>query len=106
MRYILFIFLVGCTSTVAQDGKELQKEREFEELVKKTSNNIQFSLQTQQEASKKQEQIVTQAVSTITTLKTEVVTLKTELVDVKEKLDSVSTDTGSNFILLPIVPKN
>jgi seryl-tRNA synthetase len=103
MKYLAFILLLtGCTTIGAQDGEALAKEREFDELVKKTSANLDLSLSIQAKASEKQTQIVDQTVSKITTLKTEVTQLKTELKDVKEKLDSVSTDTGVSFIILPI----
>jgi seryl-tRNA synthetase len=103
MKYLAFILLLtGCTTIGAQDGEALAKEREFDELVKKTSDNLNLSLAIQSEATKKQENIVKQTVEKITTLKTEVVDLKTELKDVKEKLDSVNNDTAISFNLLPI----
>ena len=103
MKYLVIILLfAGCTTIGAQDDKALAKEREFDELVKKTSANLNLSLATQASASKKQSEIVEQTVAKITTLKIEVVDLKTELKDVKEKLDSVSADTGSAYRILPI----
>lgn len=103
MKYLAFIILLtGCTTIGAQDDSAAAREREFDELVKKTSANLDFSLATQAQASEKQTKIVEQTVAKITTLKTEVVDLKTELTDVKEKLDSVSNDTAISFNLLPI----
>lgn len=103
MKYLaLIILFAGCTTIGAQDGEALAKEREFDELVKKTSANLNLSLATQASASKKQSEIVEQTVNKITTLKTEVTQLKTELKDVKEKFDSVSADTGVSFLVLPI----
>jgi seryl-tRNA synthetase len=103
MKYLAFILLLtGCTTIGAQDGEALAKEREFDELVKKTTNSLNFSLSVQAEASEKQTEIVEQTVSKITTLKTEVTQLKTELKDVKATLDSVSADTGVSFLVLPI----
>lgn len=103
MKYLALILLfAGCTTIGAQDGEALAKEREFDELVKKTSANLDFSLSIQAEATKKQDQIVEQTVTKITTLKTEVTQLKTELNEVKAALDSVSADTGVSFIVLPI----
>lgn len=103
MKYLaLIILFAGCTTIGAQDGKDLAKEREFEELVKKTSANLNISLATQASASEKQTQIVEQTVTKITTLKTEVTQLKTELNEVKAALDSVSADTGVSFLILPI----
>lgn len=103
MKYLALILLfAGCTTIGAQDGEALAKEREFDELVKKTSANLDFSLSIQAEATKKQDQIVEQTVTKITTLKTEVTQLKTELNEVKAALDSVSVDTGVSFLVLPI----
>lgn len=103
MKYLALILLfAGCTTIGAQDGEALAKEREFDELVKKTSANLDFSLSIQAEATKKQDEIVEQTVTKITTLKTEVTQLKTELNEVKATLDSVSADTGVSFLILPI----
>ena len=103
MRYLALILLfAGCTTIGAQDGEALAKEREFDELVKKTSANLNFSLSVQAEATKKQDEIVEQTVSKITTLNTQVTELKTELHEVKAALDSVSLDTGVSFLVLPI----
>lgn len=106
MKYFLLIFLVGCQSITAQkESDTAQKEREFQNLLLKVEANTQASAKVQQEASKKQSQIVTEAVSTIITLKEENKDLKTELNEVKVKLDSVSADTIMPFILLPIPRK-
>ena len=103
MKYLALILLfAGCTTIGAQDGEALAKEREFDELVKKTSANLDFSLSIQAEATKKQDEIVEQTVSKITTLNTQVTELKTELHEVKAALDSVSVDTGVSFLVLPI----
>jgi FtsZ-binding cell division protein ZapB len=59
----------------------------------------------QDKASSKQTELVDQAVETITSLKNEVSNLKTELNEVKAKLDSVTIDSGRNFVLLPISNK-
>lgn len=103
MKYLALILLfAGCTTIGAQDGEALAKEREFDELVKKTSANLDLSLSIQAEATKKQDEIVEQTVSKITTLNTQVTELKTELNEVKAALDSVSVDTGVSFLVLPI----
>lgn len=104
--YILILFAYACQSTTAQKVDEtLKKDQELEALLKKVDANNKFSLQVQAAAQKTQTQIVTQTVEKITTLKEEVTTLKTELNEVKATLDSVNSDTGVNFILLPI-PKD
>lgn len=105
MRYLVFIlFVCGCTEAVADQGKS-QADKRFDELVKKTSNNIEFSLQTQELATKKQTEIVKKTVEQIVTLKEENKDLKVELNETKAKLDSVGTDTLMPFVILPISSK-
>ena len=109
MKYLLIILIpliYGCQTTSAQKVDEsIREDREFEELLSKVETNNKISLQVQAQANETQKKIVTQTVNKITTLKEEVTTLKTELNEVKAALDSVSSDTGVNFILLPI-PKD
>lgn len=109
MKYLLIILIpliYGCQTTTAQKiDPSIQEDREFEELLSKVEANNKLSLEVQAQATETQKKIVTQTVNKITTLKEEVSTLKTELNEVKAALDSVSSDTGSNFILLAI-PKD
>ena len=106
MKYLLIILIpliYGCQNTTAQKiDSSVEEDREFEQLLNKVEANTKISLQVQAQATKAQEKIVTQTVQKITTLNKEVVTLKTELNEAKSALDSVSNDTGVNFILLPI----
>ena len=109
MKYLLIILIpliYGCQTTTAQkvDGS-IQEDREFEELLSKVETNNKFSLEVQAQATETQKKIVKETVQNIINLKEEVTTLKIELNEVKAALDSVSSDTGSNFILLPI-PKD
>ena len=109
MKYLLIILIpliYGCQSTTAQKvDPSIQEDREFEELLSKVETNNKFSLEVQAQATETQKKIVKETVQNITNLKEEVTTLKTELNEAKAALDSISTDTGSNFILLPI-PKD
>jgi hypothetical protein len=109
MKYILIIlipFIYGCQNTTAQKvDPSIKEDREFEELLIKVKTNNTFTLEVQAQATETQKKIVTQTVNKITSLKEEVTTLKLELNEVKAALDSVSSDTGVNFILLPI-PKD
>ena len=103
MRYFLLIFLVGCQSITAQkESDTAQKDREFQNLLLKVEENTKASAKVQEQASKKQSQIVTETVSKIITLKEENKDLKTELDEVKTKLDSATADTIMPFGLLPI----
>lgn len=105
MRYFLLIFLFGCQATAQNESETAKKDREFQDLLLKVEQNTQASAKVQKEASKKQSQIVTEAVNTIVTLKEENKDLKTELNEVKVKLDSANADTIIPFQLLPILPR-
>lgn len=106
MRYFLLIFLVGCQSITAQKESDIaKKDREFQMLLSKVEENTKASAKVQEEASKKQKEIVKETVSKIVTLKEENKGLKIKLNEVKIKLDSISADTIMPFMLLPISNK-
>lgn len=98
MRYLLFIFLYGCSLTAQEPSKEQKIDNEFQLLLNKVNeNNVNSSL-VQKEASKKEKKIITNTINNINNL-------KTELSEVKARLDSINVDTGSSFSLLPISKK-
>jgi len=98
MRYLLFIFLYGCSLTAQEPSKEQKIDNEFQLLLNKVNeNNVNSSL-VQKEASKKEKKIITNTINNINNL-------KSELSEVKARLDSIAIDTGSSFILLPIPKK-
>ena len=105
MRYFLLIFLFGCNATAQNESETAKKDREFENLLSKVEENTKASAKVQEEASKKQTQIVTETVSKIITLKEENKDLKTELNEVKVKLNIANADTIIPFQLLPISHK-
>ena len=102
MKYLLFIFLFGCTASAQNQSEDIKDDIEFQKLMNKVSETNTLSVQVQAKASKKEAELVTKAVATITELKQEVKILKTELSEVKASLDSVSNDSGISFKLLPI----
>lgn len=104
MKYLLFMFLFGC-SLKAQNRVEDLKEKEYRALMSKFNNTLEVSAEVQEQASNKQAELIDQAAETITSLKNEVSNLKTELNEVKAKLDSVTIDSGRSFLLLPISNK-
>ena len=98
MRYLLFIFLYGCSLTAQEPSKEQKIDNEFQLLLNKVNeNNVNSSL-IQKEASKKEKKIITNTINNINNL-------KSELSEVKARLDSIAIDTGSSFSLLPIPKK-
>jgi seryl-tRNA synthetase len=105
MKYLLFIFLFGCTASAQNQSEDIKDDIEFQKLINKVSETNTLSVQVQAKASKKEAELVTKAVATITELKQEVKILKTELSEVKASLDSVSNDSGISFKLLAI-PNN
>jgi seryl-tRNA synthetase len=102
MKYLLFIFLFGCTVSAQKTSEEVAEEREFQQLMSKVAQTNDKSVQVQKAASKKEAELVTKAVATIVAMKSEIKDLKTELNEVKTRLDSVAIDTGGKFVLLPI----
>ena len=105
MKYLLFIFLFGCTASAQNQSEDIKDDIEFQKLMNKVSQTNDLSVQVQAKASKKEAELFTKAVATITELKQEVKILKTELSEVKASLDSVSNDSGISFKLLAI-PNN
>ena len=95
MRYLIFIFLFGCTLTAQEPSKDLMKDAEFEQLLKKVEQTSIDGIKVQEQADKQQKTIINETVNKI-------VSLKNELNEVKSKLDSIDNDTGSKYILLPI----
>ena len=102
MKYLFILFLFGCSVSAQKTSKELQEEREFQQLMSKVAITNNKSAEVQKAATKKEAELVTKAVATIIAMKGEILDLKTELNEVKNKLDSVTIDTGSKFMLLPI----
>jgi hypothetical protein len=98
MRYLLFIFLYGCSLTAQEPSKEQKIDNEFQLLLNKVNENNFNSSLVQKEASKKEKKIITNTINNINNL-------KTELSEVKARLDSITIDTGSSFSLLPIPKK-
>ena len=102
MKYLLFIFLMGCTASAQNQSEDLKDDIEFQKLMNKVTQTNDLSVQVQAKASKKEAELVTKAVATITELKQEVKILKTELSEVKATLDSVNNDTGISYKLFAI----
>jgi hypothetical protein len=95
MRYLVFIFLFGCSVTAQEPNEELNKDADFEQLLKKVEQTSIDGIKVQEQADKQQKTIIKQTVNKI-------VSLKNELNEVKSKLDSLDNDTGTKYILLPI----
>ena len=104
MKYlILIIFFWGCVPAIAnKESDTLKKDKEFDELMKKVSQTNENSIKVQDAATKKEAELVTKAIETITILKEENKELKNEINEIKAKFDSVTNDTLIPFVILPI----
>jgi hypothetical protein len=107
MRYLIITILFwSCVPAIAnKESDALQKDKEFESLMKKVAQTNEFSIKVQEAASKKETELVTKAVETITDLKQENKELKAEINEIKAKLDSASIDTLIPFNISPISNK-
>ena len=99
MKYLTFIFIVflyACQGTTAQPpSKDMQDDRDFQDLLNKVSVTQQASAETQKSAEEKQAKIVDKTV-------TKIVDLKNEVNELKQELNSITSDTARKFKLLPI----
>ena len=99
MRYLIFIFIIflyACQGTTAQSlSKDLQQEKEFQDLLNKVSQTQEATKVVQKSAEEKQSKIVEKTV-------TKIVDLKTEVNELKVELNSINNDTNRKFKLLPI----
>ena len=99
MKYLSFIFIVflyACQGTTAQSpSKDMQEDKEFQDLLNKVSATQEVTAQTQKSAEEKQSKIVDKTV-------TKIVDLKNEVNELKKELNSIHNDTARKFKLLPI----
>ena len=72
MRYLFILFLFGC----GVQAQKIDKDVEFEELMKQVNATNVKSATVLAKATKKEKQLVTNAVATITQMKSEISELK------------------------------
>lgn len=101
---LTFVFsgMLVVGNKVVNKPEVIQRDKEFEELMKDFNQTLSKNKEVQVQADKAKEAIVTQTVSRVAQIKQEVKALKTELNEVKIKLDSVGVDTGSSFSIFAI----
>jgi esterase/lipase len=96
LAFILIVFLYACQGTTAQSpSKDMQEDKEFQDLLNKVSATQEATAQTQKSAEEKQSKIVEKTV-------TKIVDLKNEVNELKQELNSIHSDTARKFKLLPI----
>lgn len=107
MKYLIITILFwGCVPAIAnKESETLQKDKEFEALMNKVAQTNEMSIKVQEEATKKEAELVKKAVKTITTLKEENKELKLEINEIKARLDSAIVDTLIPFSISPISNK-
>jgi hypothetical protein len=89
MKYLLFIFFAGCTLNAKHQDPEKQKDDEFNKLIEKVSSHHNEFKEVHAKASKKEDKLVTQAITKIVTLKSEVKDLKSEISEMKVRVDTI-----------------
>ena len=99
MRYLLFIFLYGCSLTAQEPSKDQKIDNEFQLLLNKVNeNNINSSL-VQKEASKKEKKIIYKSVNrTIADMESDGMYFPEEI---KEKLKEYREEFHCEYSGLP-----
>ena len=89
MRYLIFLFLTGCTLTAQQQNAEQQKDAEFNKLIDNAKQNQSTFKKVHSKAEAKEKKIVSQTINKIVTLKEEVKDLKSEISGIKVRIDTI-----------------
>jgi hypothetical protein len=89
MRYLIFLFLTGCTLSAQQQDAEKQKDAEFNKLIDNAKQNQSTFKKVHSKAEAKEKRIVSQTINKIVTLKEEVKDLKSEISGMKIRVDTV-----------------
>jgi esterase/lipase len=98
--------MYGCQNITAQSkDKTLEKDADFENLMKQVKNNDELTFKISADATNEQKQIVQETVNKIVALKEENKDLKEQLNETKAKLDIASIDTLIPFTISPISNK-
>jgi|694.fasta_scaffold89957_8 hypothetical protein len=100
MRYLFFLLLTGCTLSAQNENEDNRKDAEFKKLIDSVKkNHINFN-SVSEKVKKKEEKIVTQAISKIATLKAEVSSLKNEIANKADTIyihDTIQITEKKNF---------
>ncbi len=92
MRYLIFLFLTGCSLNAQQQDVEKHKDAEFNKLIDNAKQNQSTFNKVHSKAEAKEKRIVAQTINKIVTLKEEVKDLKNEISEisgVKVRIDTV-----------------
>jgi hypothetical protein len=79
MKYLFILFLFGC----GVQAQKIDKDIEFEELMKQVNATNVKSATVLAKATKKEKQLVTNAVATITQMRSEISELKNGVVQIR-----------------------
>jgi hypothetical protein len=79
MKYLFILFLFGC----GVQAQKVDKDIEFEELMKQVDATNAKSATVLAKATKKEKQLVTNAVATITQMRSEISELKNGIVQIR-----------------------
>ena len=89
MRYLIFLFLTGCSLNAQQQDVEKHKDAEFNKLIDNAKQNQSTFNKVHSKAEAKEKRIVAQTINKIVTLKEEVKDLKSEISGMKVRIDTV-----------------
>ncbi len=108
MKFIVFSFVsliavFGLVNVDAEtESQQLKDDREFQKLMSDFNSTMQKNKAIQAKADSTKDKMIIETAKKIVQLSIENNGLKTELNEVKAQLDSVSTDTGSQYNVLAI----
>jgi hydroxymethylpyrimidine pyrophosphatase-like HAD family hydrolase len=103
LSLISIFTLIGYVKVGAVGESKLSKDdNEFKQLMTDFNKTLEHNKVVQVQADEAKEKLIVATTNKIVQLSTENKALKTELNEIKAKLDSVSIDTSSSFMLLPI----
>ena len=109
MRYLIFLFLTGCSLNAQQQDVEKHKDAEFNKLIDNAKQNQSTFNKVHSKAEAKEKRIVAQTINKIVTLKEDltsiyrydiakIVTLKAEVKDLKSEISGMKVRIDTVYI--------
>jgi hypothetical protein len=103
LSLISIFTLIGFVNVEAVNESPIKKEdKEFQQLMTDFNKTLEHNKKVQVQADVTKDKLIVATTNKIIKLSNENKELKNELNEIKAILDSVSIDTSSSFILLPI----
>ena len=103
LSFVSIFTLIGYVKVGAENESPIKKEdKEFQQLMSDFNKTLEHNKKIQVQADVTKDKLIVATTNKIIQLSNENKELKNELNEIKAILDSVSIDTSSSFILLPI----